>query len=50
MPADKVTLFRSLFRGRDDVYPRLWTNAKSGKRGYAPAAAAAPAVASMLVF
>lgn len=36
-PADKVTLFRSLFRGRDDVYPRLWTNAKSGKRGYAPA-------------
>lgn len=21
---DKITLFRSLFRGRDDVYPRFW--------------------------
>ena len=35
--AAKVALFRSLFRGRDDVYPKLWVNAKSGRTGYAPA-------------
>jgi superfamily II DNA or RNA helicase len=33
----KVALFRSLFRGRDDVYPRLWENLQRGKKGYAPA-------------
>lgn len=33
----KVALFRSLFRGRDDVFPRRWENAKTGKAGYAPA-------------
>ena len=38
-PAEKVALSRSLFRGRDDVYPKLWTNAKSGRTGYAPACA-----------
>jgi superfamily II DNA or RNA helicase len=37
--AEKVRLFRSLFRGREDVFPRLWVNAKSGKKGYAPACA-----------
>ncbi len=37
--AEKVALFRSLFRGRDDVYPKLWVNAKSGRTGYAPACA-----------
>ena len=26
--AAKVALFRSLFRGRDDVFPRRWENAK----------------------
>ena len=35
--ADKITLFRSLFRGRDDVFPRRWENPKTGKAGYAPA-------------
>lgn len=35
--AGKVALFRSLFRGREDVFPRLWVNAKTGKKGYAPA-------------
>lgn len=35
--AGKVTFFRSLFRGREDVFPRLWMNAKTGKKGYAPA-------------
>jgi hypothetical protein len=38
-PVEKVALFRSLFRGRDDVYPKLWPNAKSGRTGYAPACA-----------
>jgi len=33
----KVALFASLFRGRSDVYPRLWTNQKKGTKGYAPA-------------
>jgi hypothetical protein len=35
--ADKITLFRSLFRGRDDVFPRRWENSRTGKTGYAPA-------------
>lgn len=36
--AQKITLFRSLFRGRTDVYPTRWENAQ-GKAGYAPACA-----------
>jgi hypothetical protein len=35
--AAKVNLFRSLFRGREDVFPRRWENARTGKAGYAPA-------------
>jgi len=38
-PAEKVTLFLRLFRGRDDVYPKLWQNQKTEKKGYAPACA-----------
>jgi superfamily II DNA or RNA helicase len=34
--ADKIALFRSLFRGREDVLPRRWENVKTGKAGYAP--------------
>jgi hypothetical protein len=37
--SEKVALFRSLFRGRDDVYPKLWENNRTGKKGYAPACA-----------
>jgi superfamily II DNA or RNA helicase len=37
--AAKIALFRSLFRGREDVFPKRWTNLKSGKSGYAPACA-----------
>ncbi len=33
----KIRLFRSLFRGRDDVYPRRFESRKTGKSGYAPA-------------
>ncbi len=36
-PAAKVALFRSLFRGRDDVFPKLWTNTRTKRSGYAPA-------------
>lgn len=38
-PAAKIALFRSLFRGRDDIFPKRWSNAKSGKSGYSPACA-----------
>ena len=34
---EKVVLFRSLFRGREDVFPNRWENARTGKAGYAPA-------------
>ena len=36
-PEAKIALFRSLFRGRDDVYPRRFESRKTGKSGYAPA-------------
>jgi len=32
----KIALFRSLFRGREDVYPKLWISMKSGAKGYSP--------------
>jgi superfamily II DNA or RNA helicase/very-short-patch-repair endonuclease len=35
----KIRLFRSLFRGRDDVYPRRFESRKTGRSGYAPACA-----------
>jgi hypothetical protein len=35
--AEKIDLFRSLFCGRDDVFPLRWQNSKTGKTGYAPA-------------
>lgn len=38
-PAAKIALFRSLFRGRDDVFPKRWSNPRSGKSGYSPACA-----------
>lgn len=34
---DKIALFRSLFRGREDVYPRRFESLKTGKSGYQPA-------------
>jgi hypothetical protein len=37
--AEKVTLFRRLFRGRTDVHPVRWDSATTGKSGYAPACA-----------
>jgi superfamily II DNA or RNA helicase/very-short-patch-repair endonuclease len=38
-PDGKIALFRSLFRGRDDVYPRRFESRKTGKAGYSPACA-----------
>ena len=35
--AEKIARFRSLFRGRDDVYARRFENPRSGKCGYSPA-------------
>jgi superfamily II DNA or RNA helicase/very-short-patch-repair endonuclease len=36
-PEAKIALFRSFFRGRDDVYPRRFESRKTGKSGYQPA-------------
>lgn len=35
--AEKIALFRRLFRGRTDVFPIRWESKKTGKTGYAPA-------------
>jgi hypothetical protein len=32
----KIAIFRSLFRGREDVYPRRFESKRSGKRGFQP--------------
>lgn len=37
--AEKLVLFRRLFRGRDDVYAVRWESKATGKSGYAPACA-----------
>ena len=36
-PAEKVRLFRSLFRGRADVFPVRFVSKRTGSAGYAPA-------------
>lgn len=36
-PSDKIAIFRSLFRGREDIYPRRFENSKTKKSGYSPA-------------
>jgi len=35
----KIALFRSLFRGREDVYPVRWETKRTGRSGYFPACA-----------
>jgi hypothetical protein len=32
--AQKINLFRSLFRGREDVFPRRFESKRTGKSGY----------------
>jgi len=36
-PAEKVGLFRSLFRGRTDIFPTRFVSKRTGKSGYSPA-------------
>jgi len=38
-PEKKIKIFRSLFRGRVDVFPRRFESMKTGKSGYQPACA-----------
>lgn len=38
-PAEKIDLFRSLFRGREDAFARRWYSTKTEKAGYAPVCA-----------
>lgn len=35
-PAAKIAIFRRLFRGRQDVFPRRFESSKTGKSGYQP--------------
>ncbi len=35
-PQEKIKLYRSLFRGREDVFARRWYSKKSDKSGYQP--------------
>lgn len=41
-PEEKIGLYRLLFRGRDDVYARYWSDERSGNRGYSPATTGRP--------
>ena len=36
-PAEKIACFRSLFRGRTDVYPQRFESRRTGRAGYSPA-------------
>ena len=38
-PEAKIELFRSLFRGRTDVFPLRFESQRTGKSGYSPACA-----------
>ena len=35
-PNEKIQLFRSLFRGREDVFAKRWYSTKTEKSGYSP--------------
>lgn len=35
-PKDKIELYMSLFKGRDDVYAKRWENKNKGTDGYIP--------------
>jgi hypothetical protein len=35
-PAEKIRLFRSLFKGRDDVYAKRWESKDGARSGYSP--------------
>lgn len=33
---EKADLFLTLFRGREDIYPKRWENNKTNRNGYSP--------------
>lgn len=35
-PSEKINLFKSLFKGREDVFATRWENSKKGISGYSP--------------
>src|SRR6478735_5288365 len=35
-PEAKIALFRSLFKGREEIYPRRFESRKTGRAGYQP--------------
>ena len=37
LTCERIRLFQCLFRGREDVYAKLWSSKKSGREGYSPA-------------
>lgn len=37
LPEEKIACFRSLFRGRTDVYPQRFESRRTGRAGYSPA-------------
>jgi len=46
--AGKISLFRQLFRGRDNVFPLLWMSSKTGRKGYSTIRYSAGEIASNL--
>ena len=38
-PEEKIEIFRGLFRGREDVYPKGWVSDRTGRSGYNPVCA-----------
>lgn len=36
---ERLIIFSTLFKGRDDVFATRWDNAKTGRSGYSPACA-----------
>ena len=33
---EKISIFRNLFKGREDVFAKYWVSRKTGKKGYFP--------------
>ena len=33
---EKISIFRNLFKGREDVFAKYWVSRKTGKKGYSP--------------
>ena len=38
-PEEKIEIFRGLFRGREDVYPKRWVSDRTRRSGYSPVCA-----------